>query len=128
MEIMLDTNAYSDWRRGLYWASIIEGSRTINLCSVALGEILFGFEKGRYPEENNKRLKAFLGSSNTSLVSITARTSEIYAQLISNLQREGKPIPTNDVWIAASAIENNVTLLTRDKHFKNIPQLSVLFP
>ena len=54
---------------------------------------------------------------------ITAQTADSYALVYSNLRRTGRPIPTNDLWIAASALEHGAALLTRDSHFGAIDGL-----
>jgi len=50
-------------------------------------------------------------------------TAEHYARIFVQLKRAGTPVPDNDLWIAAIALEFDLTLITRDRHFERIPQL-----
>ena len=68
-----------------------------------------------------KRLNDFLKL--TTILNVDGDTSVIYGELIADLYKLGKPIPTNDVWIAATAIQYNLTLLSSDKHFEKINHL-----
>jgi predicted nucleic acid-binding protein len=58
-------------------------------------------------------------------VSIDEHTSIFYAKILNDLKRAGTPIPSNDVWIAASAMQHGLVLLTADAHFQRIPQIIV---
>jgi predicted nucleic acid-binding protein len=61
------------------------------------------------------------------IVLITEDTAERYARIYAYLRTAGRPIPTNDLWIAASAMEHGAELLTTDRHFLDVPQIVVRF-
>ena len=67
-----------------------------------------------------------LGLDHVSVLPVTRRTGRIYAQLFAGLKQAGRPIPTNDIWIAASALECGGVLLTNDHHFQDIPNLQTV--
>ena len=93
--------------------------------SIVLGELLFGFALGSRPAENRQELNDFLSSSRVVVSPITLATAERYAQIHTHLRAAGKPIPTNDLWIAASTWEHGGVLLTSDGHFHQVPQIIV---
>ena len=93
---------------------------------MALGELLCGFRGGRRERENRERLREFLSSPRVVVTPITPETSEFYANILTALRREGTPIPTNDIWIAACALEHGAHLATSDTHFEKVPGLACL--
>ena len=123
---MLDTSAYSAFMRGQ--ASIVSAVRRadrIVVSPIALGELKSGFLGGSRVEENNAQLAQFLSSPRVHLVDLTPNTSERYAVIVDYLRRAGTPVPTNDVWIAAGAMEHGLVVLTTDGHYRRIPQVVV---
>jgi len=126
MKILLDTNAYSALKRGvksaIYTVSLAEH---IYLSMTVVGELLYGFRVGSREGENLKELNNFLDQSVVSLMGIDYEVCEVYARLCKELRIQGTPIPTNDLWIAATAIRHNFTLLTNDQHFLKIKGLSL---
>ena len=123
---MVDTSAYALFKRGHTDAiSQIRKASTILLPAVVLGELWAGFEIGSRRTTNRDELDAFLASSRVSTIPIINETAERYARIYAYLRRNGRPIPTNDLWIAASAMEHSATLLTADAHFLLIPQILV---
>lgn len=98
--------------------------RNLCSCNIVLGELLYGAEKSQRTEENKKKVKDFL--SHYPLFPVTDTVSEIYGKLKKELQSCGNIMPENDMWIAATAISNRVTVITGDKHFEHIPNLSVI--
>ncbi len=125
---MLDTSAYTAFKRGRPSAVVpISQAQMILLPAVVMGELLAGFEIGSRRQQNRDELDAFWQSSRVRLVEITDQTSERYALIYAFLRRNGRPIPTNDLWIAASAMEHSARLLTADSHFLNLPQILVTF-
>ena len=130
MRLLLDTNAYS----ALVEARPDVGQRVreaegVIISTVVLGEILFGFHNGSRYEQNRRVLDKFLSEPNVRVVTLTLTTAERFGEIFTSLRKRGKPIPTNDIWIAAQAIENNADLLSSDPHFKHIENSSWLsFP
>ncbi|TAF03440.1 MAG: type II toxin-antitoxin system VapC family toxin [Nostocales cyanobacterium] len=124
--ILLDTNAYTAFKRNQNEAvSIIGNVDIIVINSIILGELLGGFALGNKPEINRDELEKFMNCPRVKIFPIDEKTSEYYALIYSQLRKKGKPIPTNDIWIAATAIQNNLTLFTYDSDFKNIENLKV---
>ena len=92
---------------------------------IVLGELLAGFSSGSKESTNRQELKAFLDSPRVVLLNTSDATSEFYAKVFSGLKQKGKPIPTNDLWIAATALEHGHAIFTYDRHFKEIDGLIV---
>lgn len=128
MRLILDTSAYSAFKRnhpGVFVA--IRRADEILLPSTVHGELLAGFETGSRTEENRASLHEFLKSPRVKLVPAGMETAERYARIYAYLRSQGRPIPTNDLWIAASAMEHSAELLTFDEHFKHVAQIIVRF-
>lgn len=130
MRLLLDTNAYSALveARSDVGQHVREAEEVI-ISTVVLGEILFGFHNGSRYEQNRRVLDKFLQEPNVRVVTLTLTTAERFGEIFTSLRKRGKPIPTNDIWIAAQAMENDADLLSSDPHFKYIENLSWLsFP
>ncbi len=124
--ISLDTNAYSDFMQGVAdIVEIIALADRIYLSSTVLGELLSGFAVGKREAQNRLELTKFLRSPRVEIASVTDTTADFYATIYANLRRKGRPIPTNDIWIAASTMEHGAILITRDQHFAHIENLRV---
>jgi tRNA(fMet)-specific endonuclease VapC len=122
--IFLDTSAYSAfWRGHLQIQHRIREASEILLNPVVLGELRVGFLKGTRLAENLARLKQFLASPRVELVPVDEEAAERYALILDSLRRAGTPIPINDVWIAASAMQHGSVLLTTDPHFHSVAQI-----
>lgn len=124
MKILLDTNAYSDWRRAGRWNGTISTASEVLIPAVVLGELRYGFKASRLEAENDRKLGEFLRHSRVKVLTVTERTSACYATLKYYLRQAGSPIPENDIWIAALAVENMVPLVTGDAHFDLLPQVA----
>ena len=88
-----------------------------------VGELLFGAENSGRPLKNLTRYLQFIETC--TVVPMTRETARCYSQVRLSLKRKGKPIPENDVWIGAQSLENQWTLVTRDKHFEHIDGIQV---
>jgi len=97
----------------------------IYLNPVILGELLAGFMRGKRKKKNEKELQMFLSSPRVNVVDLDEDTSERYAVILNSLWKAGTPIPTNDIWIAASAMQHGVRLLTGDAHYQRVTQVLV---
>ncbi len=123
--IALDTNAYTAFKRGEEQiVSVLQHAPIIIVCVTVLGELLGGFAAGQRESNNRSELTQFLNTPRVKVVSSTTATADLYALVYAALRRKGQPIPTNDLWIAASSLEHGAALLTLDAHFKNIDGLS----
>lgn len=128
MEVILDTNAYSDWVRSGAWEIEIKKASVVTVSAIVLGELYHGFRRGDRHEENDRILCEFLTRPNVRVIEIGREVAEVFGELLAYLQSQGTPLPINDIWIAACSVFTGATLLTSDKHFKNLPQVSVRFP
>jgi predicted nucleic acid-binding protein len=123
-EILLDTNAYSAFKRNAPDAvEIIRHAPVIGINSIVLGELLGGFAAGKREAINRQELKQFLGSKRVRLLAVDESTAEYYAMVYRNLRQKGQPIPTNDMWIAATALQHGLALFTYDGHFQHVDGL-----
>jgi len=122
--ILMDTSTYAAFLRG---DAEIKGSLQradeIFLNPVVLGELIAGFMMGRQEKKNRAILQEFLSSPRVKVIEIDEETSERYATIVSYLSAKGTPIPTNDLWIAASAMQHGLKILTADKHYLEVPQV-----
>lgn len=122
--ISLDTNAYVAFKRNdPDVLAIVRTAPELLLSATVLGELLAGFAFGNREAANRRELAAFLGAAGVRVAPIAESTADNYALIYGALRRRGKPIPTNDLWIAASALEHGAALLTFDAHFDAIDGL-----
>ncbi|MGZ8219885.1 PIN domain-containing protein [Methylomagnum sp.] len=124
--ILLDTNAYTAFKRGdPTVVAVVQHAPSLLLCATVLGELLAGFAAGQKEAVNRAELTRFLASPRVSLIPVTAATADLYGVVYAALRRKGRPIPTNDLWIAASSLEHGAALLSLDAHFQAIDGLRV---
>ena len=122
--IAIDTNAYTAFKRGdAAIVNVLQHAPVIIVCATVLGELLGGFAAGQRQGANRSELTKFLSVPRVKVVASTAATADLYALVYAALRRKGKPIPTNDLWIAASSLEHGAALLTLDAHFQSIDGL-----
>jgi predicted nucleic acid-binding protein len=125
MTILLDTNAYSALLRGHdEVADRVRRAEKVVFSTVVAGELLLGFRLGSRLKKNMAELDAFLENPYVSLVSVTLTTADRFARIAVALRAKGRPIPTNDIWIAAHAMEAGAELLSFDAHFGAIDGLA----
>ncbi len=123
MKILLDANAYSDWMRNGRWHEVITTADEVMIPVIVLGELRYGFQGSKLHDKNEKTLVRFLKHPAVSILQVGEATSKIYANLKHFLRSAGSPIPENDVWIAALAVESLASLVTADSHFDFLPQV-----
>lgn len=122
--LLIDTNAYSAFMRGERpVVEAIAHADALHFNAVVLGELLGGFAAGSREAQNRAELARFLASPRVSVLPLTANTADSYALVYAGLRRRGQPIPSNDLWIAASALEHGCGLLTLDAHFRQVEGL-----
>ncbi|OGG17357.1 twitching motility protein PilT [Candidatus Gottesmanbacteria bacterium RIFCSPHIGHO2_02_FULL_39_14] len=123
-KVLVDSDAYTSLIKGSTDVrSELETAHKIYMSVIVLGELLAAFKKGRREKENLKILKKFLLKATVEIIEVGKETAEVYANIKSFLEKEGKPIPINDLWIASQTLETGSALITYDKHFLNIPGL-----
>jgi len=124
IRVALDTNRLTDLFRGDSELAVQLGAcAEIWIPLIVLGEIKAGFYGGSAHRQNEILLNRMLAKPAIGILSPTRETAEQYARLFVQLKKAGTPIPDNDLWIAALALEHDLTLITWDKHFRYIPQL-----
>lgn len=125
MKLLIDTNRLSDALAEVDEVlSTLESAETIGVPAVALGEIRAGFLEGRRAAAHEARLQWFLAQDGIATVPVDGPVARRYAEIHHELRRRGRPIPTNDLWIAATALEHGLVLYTRDAHFDVVPGLA----
>jgi tRNA(fMet)-specific endonuclease VapC len=93
------------------------------LPSVTLGELYFGAAHSTRKEANTARVDSFAAS--LTVVGVDAETARRYGRLKAELRKKGRPIPENDLWIAACAVQHGLSLASRDPHFDAVEGLQV---
>lgn len=101
----------------------LELAQEVFLPSIVIGELFYGAHKSARAKENIARIDSF-ASSNTVL-GCDFETSKLYGEIKNFLSNKGRPIPENDIWIAAIAIQHNLSLVSRDSHFDEIENLVI---
>jgi tRNA(fMet)-specific endonuclease VapC len=125
LRIALDTNAYSNAARNdPRIRQVLEAAERIFLPFVVVGELRAGFAAGKVGRQNEAGLVRFLSSPRVEVLYADEQTTHHYATIFVQLRRAGTPIPTNDLWIAALAVQNDLVLCSADHHFAHLPQLS----
>ncbi len=124
--VLIDTNAYSALIAGdLAVFNIIADADTVYMSVFVIGELLAGFKNGTKENANREILNKFLTKPTVRIVSATYDTSEFFSSIKTNLQKAGKPLPMNDIWIAAHCMETGSMLITYDKHFCEISGIMI---
>lgn len=122
--IIIDTNFYAAFKRNEADAvNLLKRVEYIGINSVILGELLAGFRCGNRECENRLELDQFLDSARVNTIPLDDETAEFYAQVFSELRQKGRPIPSNDLWLAASALQHGLALATYDDHFRHISSI-----
>jgi tRNA(fMet)-specific endonuclease VapC len=125
VRLALDTNRYTDLCRGD--AAVVETVETADevwLPFIVLGELRAGFEVGTQGPRNEAALRRFLMKPGVGILYGGEQTTHHYASVYRQLRKQGTPIPTNDMWIAALVLEHSLALYARDAHFDALPQLT----
>lgn len=122
--VLFDTNAYASFKRNdAAIIEIVQHAELIVISPIVMGELLADFDGGNKAKQNKIELQKFLESSRVTVYPVTLDTSHFFSQVYSTLKSKGKPIPTNDMWIASQALEHGCVVCTHDKHFSFIEGL-----
>ena len=129
MNIVLDTNGYSAMANGSREiAKLLESADGILVPAVVVGELMYGFLKGSRCADNEAGLNQFLEQPGVSFQPVTRGIAERYGYVKAALKTKGTPIPENDIWIAATALETGSRLLSYDGHFDKVGGLVRIAP
>ncbi|MEX2548465.1 MAG: PIN domain-containing protein [Chloroflexota bacterium] len=120
----LDTSAYSRFQFGESQVrGLIDGAVWIGFPAIALGELRAGFMQGRDRDRNDQVMAEFLANPVVEVLAVDDEVSLQYAEIVFELRRKGTPIPTNDIWIAATAARAGAIVLTYDDHFRAVTRV-----
>ena len=101
--------------------SNLDQASEVFISTVVLGELFFGAAKSGRPADNTDKVERF--AADRSIVSCDLDVAREYGRLKQRLQEKGRPLPENDIWIAAAAIRHEMVLVTRDSHFGEVDDL-----
>lgn len=126
--VHFDTNTYTAFKLGVPDAkSIVSHAEQIVMSVIVLGELRGGFAAGARTAQNNRELQEFLGGPRVSVAHITPEVADRYAAIYAQLRHDGRPIPTNDMWIAAAAsMQAHTVLYSLDPHFRYVKGLRLV--
>jgi tRNA(fMet)-specific endonuclease VapC len=125
VRLALDTNRYTDLCRGdVSVVETVELAEQVWLPFIVLGELRAGFAAGSQGSRNEAVLRRFLLKSGVGVLYADEQTTHHYAAIYRQLRKQGTPIPTNDMWIAALVLQHSLVLFARDTHFEVLPQLT----
>jgi predicted nucleic acid-binding protein len=128
MKLVLDTNIYSDYAEGL--PAVVDflaiHGEDIYLPSIVLGELSYGFMKGSRQRFNEIKLREFIRKLQIEIIDVNYNVARKYGIIYLSLVKKGTKIPINDVWIAACCMEAGGTLVTRDRHFRQVDQVETM--
>ena len=125
-KILLDTNAYGSLLAGN--EKILEAlseAEVVFMSVIVIGELFAGFYGGNKFSQNKALLEEFLAKPTVQVLEISRETSEIFGKLKHQLKKAGTPIPLNDVWLAAQALEVGAQFVSLDSHFENVKGLRI---
>ena len=124
MRVMLDSGAYPAFLRGNQdIGELVRSAEQVLMSAVVVAELLYGFRQGPSPDRNLAQLREVLGSPYVEFVSVGPITADRCSRIMSSLKAKATPIPINDVWIAAHAMETGADLLSADRHFGHVDQV-----
>ena len=124
MKLLLDTSAYVGFK--LSHSEIVDyitHADLILISPIVSGELMFGFRNGSRFDQNMMELNQFLSHEVVEMIQLTDITADRYSRIAVQLKKQGTPIPSNDIWIAAQTMETGAELVTMDQHFKKVTGL-----
>jgi tRNA(fMet)-specific endonuclease VapC len=127
VRLLLDSNAFSALRRGhpVVTAHVARAEEVL-LSVIVAGELLAGFRSGSRYDDNLRALQTLVKDPNVKVLQISWNTAEIFGRIASALRARGTPIPTNDIWLAAHAVEAGASLLSANRHFSYVEGLRLV--
>jgi tRNA(fMet)-specific endonuclease VapC len=125
MKLLLDTSAYVGFKMGLREiVDFLMEAQLLLFPPIVLGELLFGFRLGTRFQKNMEELRQFINQEFVEVILLGEITADRYSRIAEQLKRQGTPLPSNDIWIAAQAMEHGAELVTMDHHFEKISGLA----
>jgi len=124
MRLLLDTSGYVGFKKGIpELVDFLIEAQAIFLSPIVLGELMFGFRLGTRFQKNMDELRQFIEQEAVEVIPLGEITADRYSRIAEQLKRQGTPIPSNDIWVAAQAVEQGAELVTMDRHFEKISGL-----
>ncbi len=96
----------------------------VSISSITVGELCYGARKSTRSIDNLERIKDFV--ANITVLGCGVEAANYYGEVKNKLRLKGRPLPENDIWIAAIALQYNLTLVTRDAHFQEVENLQTV--
>jgi len=127
--LLLDANAIISLFEGSdpELERVLCGTEELVVPVVAYAEVVAGTESGtKRAKATIDALSSLMSMPNTRLLPVSETTVRYYSKTYNLLKKNGTPIPTNDIWIAASTLEAGGVLFTHDRHFLKIPMLDTI--
>lgn len=123
----LDTSAYSQMKRGeSRVVELVDSAEWVGMPCVVLGELHAGFLSGSRRKQNETELDEFLAQPIVEELPVDGEVARIFGDLVTELRRRGTPVPSNDVWIAATCSRAGATLLSFDARFRKFPRVGTV--
>ncbi len=127
MRLLVDTNRFADLvANDRQSHERLQQASEVWLSVITIGELLAGFSQGRRRKQNEQRLAELMELQGVGVLSVNQEAANLYANIWQSLRRAGTPIPTNDIWIAAQALQHDLILDTKDAHFNHVQGLKLV--
>lgn len=127
--IAIDTNVYSAFKENdPSIRKLFQCVDFIGIDITVIAELYSGFKMGNRETRNREELALFIDSPRVEVLNHDLETAEFYAFIVNSLKKKGKPIPTNDIWIAATSLRHGLALSSSDRHFEEIDGLMLIHP
>ena len=124
MRLLIDTNRFIDFCKGdESVVDTFERAALLVIPFIVLAEISAGAQMTKRGDAQVRVLNSLLNEQGVRDVHSTRATAHHYGAIYAKLRRNGTPVPTNDIWIAALALEHGLILYTRNAHFQHIPSV-----
>lgn len=124
-ELLVDTSVAVDYMRGQSAAvRVINAASRLYAPSIVLGELLHGAERSPRRADSLAGVERF--TAQVEVLPVDEETAYHYSDIRASLSKKGRPIPENDIWIAAVGRQHQLTVVTRDSHFTEVPGLALL--
>jgi tRNA(fMet)-specific endonuclease VapC len=125
MRVLLDTNAYSALLRGIESVvNRVTRAEQVLLSTVVAGELMFGLRHSTRLRKNLAEFDAFVKNPHVAVVPVSLATADRFGRIAAALRNKGRPLPANDIWIAAHAMETGADLLSFDARFQEVDGLA----
>jgi predicted nucleic acid-binding protein len=125
--VCLDTVAYSHFKRGEGRVTeLLDRAEWIGVPVIVIGELYAGFAKGSRMKKNLDELAEFLSLPVVETLPVDRPVAELFGEIVEELRRKGRPIPVNDIWIAATCASAAATLVTWDGHFRWVERIGTI--